>query len=289
MSGGVFAVSRGIFDDPDYAPEPFTQREAVMWLVASAAWKERAIRGARGRVTLQRGEFCFSVRFLAERWQWSKSRVARFLSVLENRDTIRDAKRDGEQVWFIPKYNDFQRVSLPKRDSDRDSEWDAGGTAAGHERDKEEDREIQDNKPSLRSGENTAHPREPIDEPIAAEAEPPPKPKPKRKASRLPEDWQPPDEFIAFAISEGFTEQDAYREADQFRDYWTSRSRDAARIDWFATWRNRIRDLVDRRKPRTGGRLAGQAQAGRKPQTDGLLDAAIRNASARRTQAGLSE
>lgn len=151
MTGGVFAVSRGIFDDPDFAPEPFTQREAFMWLVASSAWKELTVRGAYGRVNLRRGEFCFSVRFLAERWKWSKSRVARFLSMLENRDIIRDAKRDTEQVWIVNKYNDFQRVSLPKRDSDRDAERDSSGTLAGQQRDKEEDRIIQDNTGNISS------------------------------------------------------------------------------------------------------------------------------------------
>ena len=40
MSGrGVFAVDRGIWSDPDFADEPFTEREAFMWLVGEAAWK----------------------------------------------------------------------------------------------------------------------------------------------------------------------------------------------------------------------------------------------------------
>lgn len=152
-TGGVFAVSRKIFEDPDFAPEPFTQREAFMWLVASAAWREHETRGAFGKITLQRGEFCFSIRFLAERWGWSKSRVERFISALKNRDTIRDSKRDGEQVWKISKYNDFQILKEPTRDSKRDSKRDSSGTVAGQQRDKEEDIEdIEDIKPSsLRS------------------------------------------------------------------------------------------------------------------------------------------
>jgi hypothetical protein len=40
MSGrGVFAVDRGIWADPDFADEPFTEREAFMWLIGEAAWK----------------------------------------------------------------------------------------------------------------------------------------------------------------------------------------------------------------------------------------------------------
>ena len=137
-TGGVFAVSRGIFEDPDFADEPFTQREAFMWLVASAAWKQHKTRGAYGPVTLERGEFCFSIRYLAERWQWSKSRVERALNMLKNRDTIRDSKRGSETVWLINKYNDFQVLRMPSRDSERDSERDTIGTVPGQSRDKEE-------------------------------------------------------------------------------------------------------------------------------------------------------
>jgi hypothetical protein len=138
MSAGVFAVSRSIWDDPDFAPEPFSEREAMMWLVSAAAWNDRSVRGTAGPVLLARGEFCFSVRFLAEKWRWSKSRVARFIDKLEKRDTIRDTKRDGVKVYLIRNYNKFQVVGLPKRDTIEDTDRDASGTAAGHERDKEE-------------------------------------------------------------------------------------------------------------------------------------------------------
>lgn len=132
---GVFAVARSIWTDDAFAPEPFTQREAWMWLVGAAAWKQIKARGNAGGTTLQRGEFSFATRFLAEKWGWSKSRVDRFLSVLENRDMIRDTSRDTNKVYLIKKYSEFQKVSLP-------SGTDSGtedGTRAGQKRDKEED------------------------------------------------------------------------------------------------------------------------------------------------------
>jgi hypothetical protein len=36
---GAFWVSRGVFDHPLFRGEPFTQREAWLWLIAEAAWK----------------------------------------------------------------------------------------------------------------------------------------------------------------------------------------------------------------------------------------------------------
>lgn len=140
MSGGrnVFAVARSIWTDSDFAPEPFTEREAWIWLISSAAWKDTRARGNAGPVDLRRAEFSFSVRFLATKFQWTKDKTHRFLKRLEKRDTIRDTSRDGAQIYYINKYNHFQVVGLPKRDSDCDSARDADATAARQHRDKEE-------------------------------------------------------------------------------------------------------------------------------------------------------
>jgi hypothetical protein len=39
---GVFAMDQGIFEHPTFAPEPFTEREAWMWLIAEAAFVRAA-------------------------------------------------------------------------------------------------------------------------------------------------------------------------------------------------------------------------------------------------------
>jgi hypothetical protein len=124
---GVFAVSRAIFDDGDFADEPFTELQAFIWLIGAAAWKQCKVQGRNGRscssITLQRGEFCFSERFLARKWKWSNSRVTRFLDKLERRRILRsanrsiDAAQSGAQirVYSIRNYNKFQVVGLPNR------------------------------------------------------------------------------------------------------------------------------------------------------------------------------
>lgn len=225
-TGGVFAVSRAIFDDPDFANEPFTQREAFMWLVANAAWKDHKTRGTRGVVTLKRGEFCFAIRYLAERWQWSKSRVERFISALKNRDTIEDTKRDGEQVYFIKKYNEFQVIGLPSRDAERDTNRDSSGTAAGQERDKEETGKHLNIKSSSS---------------LRSEA--------RAKGTRLPDDWRLDDLSRQHAVKLGLSPQQVETEADKFRDYWRSTpGQKGVKLDWPATWRNWIRNTVERQQ-----------------------------------------
>lgn len=76
---GFFAVHRGVWDHPSFAAEPFTEREAWMWLISTAVWKPTKVRSGRKTIELQRGQLVFSERFLAEKWKWSKSAVRRFL------------------------------------------------------------------------------------------------------------------------------------------------------------------------------------------------------------------
>jgi hypothetical protein len=134
----VFAVSRSIWTDEDFPAAPFSEREAWIWLVSAAAWKDIRARGNAGTVSLKRGEFSFSVRFLAEKFQWTKDKTHRFLKRLQKRDTLRDASRDGSSIYSIKNYNRFQVVGLPKRDTESDNDSDDVATAARQQRDKEE-------------------------------------------------------------------------------------------------------------------------------------------------------
>ncbi len=131
---GVFAVDRGIFTDDLFADEAFTEREAWLWLIAEAAWKARRVRAGTAAVELARGQLCHSVRFMAEAWQWSKSRVDRFLSKLEKRDAISRTGGTATAIITVCRYDEFQRVALPERDSDGTG----AGTDLGQQRDKRE-------------------------------------------------------------------------------------------------------------------------------------------------------
>lgn len=139
MSGrNVFAVARSIWGHDAFADEPFSQREAWIWLIGAAAWRDTKVRINGAPVAIKRGEFCFAVRFLAEKWRWSKSRTDRFINMLEKQAIIRDNSRDKSKIYSINKYNHFQVVGLPKRDSERDDDRDLIGTSPGLDRDKEE-------------------------------------------------------------------------------------------------------------------------------------------------------
>jgi hypothetical protein len=107
---GYIAVDRGVFEHPTFAPEPFTEREAWLWMIAEAAWKPTKIRIGRSVYDLARGQLVHSLRFLAARWRWSEARVRRYLARLKI-DAMIDAlaTRDATQIT-ICNYDHYQNA-----------------------------------------------------------------------------------------------------------------------------------------------------------------------------------
>lgn len=67
----------------------------------------------------------------------------------------------------------------------------------------------------------------------------------KKRPSRLPADWSLPDEFRQEAILLGLPGARVDAEAVRMRD-WSLSSKNGAKLDWLATWRNWVREAVAR-------------------------------------------
>lgn len=121
---GVFAVDRGVFDHPLFAPEPFTEREAWIWLLSAAAWRSTRVRAGRAVVTLERGQCAFALRFMARRFKWSDSRVRRFLKRLENDAAVTTLATHETTLITICNYGKYQfgrRVGDARTDAQTDA------------------------------------------------------------------------------------------------------------------------------------------------------------------------
>lgn len=69
----------------------------------------------------------------------------------------------------------------------------------------------------------------------------------KKTGSRLSDDWWIDDCLVSFGVKEGLNIKQIEREADKFKDYWQSKSgASATKIDWSKTFKNWIRNHVDR-------------------------------------------
>ncbi len=222
---GVFAVCRGIWSHGAFAKEPFTEREAWMWLISEASWKRRRYRAGDYVVDLERGQLAASIRFMAEAWRWSKSRVDRFLGRLRADRMIFTCSKTGTHtgtgitVVSICKYDEYQRVSLPDGVSH--------GTDAGQMRDRKEDtKDIKDKEVRV-AGASAPRPR----------------------ATRLEKGWKPNEEDAAYAIDRGFVRAEVIRIAEDFHDYWAAKSgQGATKTDWPLTWKRWVRSEADKQK-----------------------------------------
>lgn len=132
MSGTV-NIARSIFHDAAFKDQPFTEREAFMWMVMEASWKDREKRIDNKVVSLKRGQLAASIRFMAEAWSWQKSTVDRFLKRLENRDMIGTDSGTGVNVITICKYNEYQGGETDSGTA-KNEKRDSSGTAAGQTR-----------------------------------------------------------------------------------------------------------------------------------------------------------
>ena len=113
MSKGYVAIHRKTWESPHFRDEPFSEREAWFWMIAQACWRRKTIRGIGSTITLERGQFCHSIRFLAKRWKWTAAKTQRFLGRLKT-DTLIDTANDrGSVTQIYPGIGEFlQRIAI---------------------------------------------------------------------------------------------------------------------------------------------------------------------------------
>lgn len=234
---GVFAVDRGVFEHDMFAPEPFTEREAWIWMIGAAAWQPKRVRVGRKIYDVARGQLVFSERFLAVKWRWSKSRVHRFLKRLEI-EAMASHQTDREATHItICNYDNYQfGRTTGEPQSEPQTEPLADHPRTKEEEGKELKKEEKKDTSSLRSDARA-----------------------RSRGTRLPPDWRPDDAGRTFAI-DLIGNQRSHLELQKFRDYWHARAGPGGvKLDWEATWRNWIRKAAETKAQGNGKRTVQDA------------------------------
>lgn len=130
-----YVMHRGWQDHPLFDGDEFSRRDAWEWLIAEAAWKETRKRVAGKMIVLKRGQLSHSIRFMAEKWRWSKSRVERFLVQLKNETMIETVGGTAQIIVSICKYEHYQ-LRAGRLETEIGTLF---GTPPGQQRDKEEE------------------------------------------------------------------------------------------------------------------------------------------------------
>lgn len=128
---GFILLHRKIIDNPYYFSEPFTRSQAWVDLLLIANHKKGIFYKRGIRVEVQRGQIGYDSTTLAKRWQWSRGKVNRFLSELENDKQIVQQKTNITTLISICNYDIYQTSSTANSTTDST----ASSTADGQQTD----------------------------------------------------------------------------------------------------------------------------------------------------------
>lgn len=107
---GWIKLHRKIMDTPLYLSEPFTRMQAWIDLLLLANHKEGFFYVRGNKVVVGRGQIGTSSRTLANRWQWSRGKVERFLQDLEESGQIKPQKTNVITLISICNYDEYQNT-----------------------------------------------------------------------------------------------------------------------------------------------------------------------------------
>lgn len=214
---GLIQIDRGLMSHPVFQEEPFTEREAWIWMLMEASFEARRVRVLHNVISLERGQFAASLRFMAERFQWKKDRVSRFLKRIVKEGMIETATETGETVISICNYEVYQDFELYRETPDETPPRQQRDTPTTDPR-----QTITPYKHLTNTLEGT-----------------PPKKRKAKNGTRLEEDWRPDAADWQYATDQGLDSITAKREFEKFQNYWLSASGAKARkVDWSRTWRS---------------------------------------------------
>lgn len=184
---------------------------AFAWMIARAQWKAGRVRYKDRVIDLKRGQLAVSVRDMAAAMDRDKAWVERLWKRLKAETMIETVSEAGVSVVTICNYDVFQG----ERDTFEAVGETLNETGARQARDTEQQENNLNN--------NTAR---------------------ARKGTRLEANFAMPIDWLEWAMKErGWSRADAETEAANFADFWHAKpGKDGCKLDWFATWRNWVRN-----------------------------------------------
>ncbi len=110
---GWIKLHRRLSDNELWKSEPFTDGQAWVDLIMLANHTKGVIKVRGIRVIVCRGQVGWSERSLAERWQWSRGKVRRYIEFLAGQDMIKivPQKKNVIHLLSIINYDEYQEGS----------------------------------------------------------------------------------------------------------------------------------------------------------------------------------
>lgn len=120
---GYIKLYRDISDNPLWLLEPFTKAQAWVDLLLLANYKQGLITVKNGSlVFIERGECGYSMKALAERWKWSRKKVAHFIKFLNNAEMTQQKIIENHSIITILNYEAYQGEQQTEQQNDPQNE-----------------------------------------------------------------------------------------------------------------------------------------------------------------------
>lgn len=256
-------------DNPAFNNEPFSRRDAWVWLIETANYADGRWSAGGKTIVLKRGQLCRPLRKIAEAWQWPEAKVRRYLTRLQSDAMIRIETDAKSTLITICNYDEYQ---LQAADDRRESD----ATPTQHRRvtDAHKKEGNENNK-----GDGRDLTVDPTDQPsesglavgLPANDNPPQKPAKQKRGTRVPDGDLPEEWAVAANHSREkhgmplLGRKVLALRWEAFQGFWRGVvGSKGLKADWLATWRN---DCLD---PRTEKRFppAPAANANGPPPTE---------------------
>jgi hypothetical protein len=109
-------VSVEMLSHPALDHGPFDRRSAWLWLITSAATRDKTVSHKGQPFPLKRGQVLAGRAYLAKVWDWSEKQVRVFLDLLTSENMVEKGQSNGHfaNVLTISNYGKYQDVPLEK-------------------------------------------------------------------------------------------------------------------------------------------------------------------------------
>ena len=111
--GGWVKIHRSLINNCYWLEEPFTRGQAWIDLILLANHKQGHIRKRGILVEIGRGQVGHGQQTLADRWNWSRGKVIRFLKELEIKQQVIQQKTNVTTVISLINYEKYQHKETP--------------------------------------------------------------------------------------------------------------------------------------------------------------------------------
>lgn len=146
---GFYLMHREWQQNPVFGNDMFSRRDAWVWMIERAVFQECRVGVSGKAVTLRRGQFVYSIRYLADAWRWHRASVERFFAKLKTETMIETETEHGVTVVTVCNYDIYQaQATPPETPAETATETTPRQERDRSETNKKEDKELKEKKDS---------------------------------------------------------------------------------------------------------------------------------------------